>query len=303
MIFGGIEAGGTKIICGTGEYENGKLEIRESAKFPTERPEIVIPRLTEWFREHPVAALGVASFGPLDLNRCSPTYGFVMDTPKDGWQHVDFLSPFRDAFHIPVAFDTDVNGAALGEAIYGAGKGCGVVVYMTVGTGIGVGVYQEGKLLHGLIHPEAGHMRVVRRGDDQFAGTCGAHPRKGESVCLEGYASGPAIEKRWGEKGENLMDREEVWDLEAWYLSQGVTNLVLMYSPEKIILGGGVMHRKQLFPMIRDGVREYVGGYVRSPMLEEKIGDYIVPPLLEDRAGLTGAIELGRIEWERQQGK
>lgn len=298
MKFGGIEAGGTKIICGRGEYENGKLTVTEEARFPTVRPEIVIPRLLDWFRAHPVEALGIASFGPVDLHRDSPSYGFVKDTPKDGWQEVDFCGPFRKEFGIPVAFDTDVNGAALGEAVYGGGKGCRSVVYMTVGTGIGVGVFSDGRLLHGLIHPEGGHMRVTRKKGDDFRGSCRAHRTDGDAVCMEGFACGPAIEQRWGEKGEALADRREVWETEAWYLAQGVTNLVLLYSPEKIFLGGGVMHREELFPLIREGVKRYIGGYVRSPKLEEEIDTYIVPPALGDRAGLIGAIELGRREWE-----
>lgn len=294
MRIGGIEAGGTKIICGVGEWNGTRVEILEEARFPTVEAEIVIPQLVEWFRNHPVAALGIASFGPLDLNKKSDTYGYVMDTPKKGWQRVDFVSPFKETFGIPMAFDTDVNGAALGEVMHGAGRGLDSLCYITVGTGIGVGIYSGGKLLHGLLHPEAGHMKVTRMEGDTFEGICKAHQREGNMVCCEGFACGPAIEKRWGMKAEYLMDRPEAWEMEAHYISQLVSDLVLTVSPEKIVLGGGVMHQEVLFPLIRKKVQEQINHYIRMPQLEEGIERYIVPPALGDHAGLIGAIELGR---------
>lgn len=217
-----------------------------------------------------------------------------MDTPKKGWQRVDFVSPFKETFGIPVAFDTDVNGAALGEVMHGAGRGLDSLCYITVGTGIGVGIYSGGKLLHGLLHPEAGHMKVTRMEGDTFEGICKAHQREGNMVCCEGFACGPAIEKRWGMKAEYLMDRPEVWEMEAHYISQLVSDLVLTVSPEKIVLGGGVMHQEVLFPLIRKKVQEQINHYIRMPQLEEGIERYIVPPALSDHAGLIGAIELGR---------
>lgn len=296
MRIGGIEAGGTKIICGVGEWNGTRIEILEEARFPATEGAVVIPELVEWFRNHPVAALGIASFGPLDLNKKSDTYGYVMDTPKKGWQRVDFVSPFKETFGIPVAFDTDVNGAALGEVMHGAGRGLDSLCYITVGTGIGVGIYSGGKLLHGLLHPEAGHMKVTRMEGDTFEGICKAHQREGNMVCCEGFACGPAIEKRWGMKAEYLMDRPEVWEMEAHYISQLVSDLVLTVSPEKIVLGGGVMHQEVLFPLIRKKVQEQINHYIRMPQLEEGIERYIVPPALGDHAGLIGAIELGKEE-------
>lgn len=289
MILGGIEAGGTKIICGVAEVEKGEVKILHQVKFPTTTAAEVIPEAISYFQKYPIEALGIASFGPVDLHKDSPTYGYIKATPKEGWQHVDLVHPFEKDLSIPVAFDTDVNGAALGEAIYGAGKGCSVVTYMTVGTGIGVGTYVEGKLLHGLVHPEAGHMQLVRHPKDIYQGHCPFHP-----YCLEGLASGPAIEDRWGEKGEALCERKDVWDMEAFYLAQGVTNLIYCYSPEKIILGGGVMHQKDLFPRIRKQVQQNLNGYIQSDRLEKEIDTYIVPPALGDQAGLVGAVELGK---------
>ncbi len=289
MLLGGIEAGGTKVICGVAEMERGEVRLLDQVKFPTTTAAEVIPAAISYFQKYPIETLGIASFGPIDLHKNSPTYGYIQSTPKEGWQNVDFVHPFAAALSIPVAFDTDVNGAALGEAIYGAGKGCDVVTYMTVGTGIGVGTYVEGHLLHGLVHPEAGHMQLVRHPKDTYQGHCPFHPH-----CLEGLACGPAIEARWGEKGEKLRDRKDVWDMEAFYLAQGVTNLILCYSPEKIILGGGVMHQKDLFPRIWKQVQQNLNGYIRSDKIEKEINQYIVPLALGDQAGLIGALELGR---------
>lgn len=296
MLIGGIEAGGTKIICGVAEVKEGVVNIVQEARFPTTTAEEVMPQLISYFQKQPIAALGVASFGPLDLKKTSKTYGHITTTPKEGWQNADWIHPLEEALHIPVALDTDVNGAALGEARYGAGKGLDVVTYMTVGTGIGVGVYVEGHLLHGMMHPEVGHMRVERYPSDFYTGHCPFHQESfGTGACLEGYASGPAIEARWGQKGEALPDRDEVWEMESFYLAQGVANLILCYAPDKIIIGGGVMHQRNLFPMIREKVQKQLHQYVKTPELAEGIDTYIVPPALGDHSGLIGAVELGRL--------
>lgn len=295
MLIGGIEAGGTKIICGVAQVKEGKVEILQEARFPTTTAEEVMPQLISYFQEQPIEALGIASFGPLDLKKTSPTYGCVTTTPKEGWQQADWIHPLEAALQIPVALDTDVNGAALGEATYGAGKGLDVVTYMTVGTGIGVGVYVEGHLLHGMMHPEAGHMRLERHSADVYEGHCPFHKDIFcTGGCLEGYASGPAIEARWGEKGEKLQNKPEVWDMESFYLAQGVANLILCYAPDKIILGGGVMHQRNLFPMIREKVQQQLHHYVKTRELIEEIDTYIVPPALGDHSGLMGAVELGK---------
>ena len=295
MLIGGIEAGGTKIICGIGEWKEGNMKILSDMRFPTTTAAQVIPEMIAWFRQYDVKALGIASFGPLDLKKDSPTYGYIKATPKKGWQDVDFVGPFARALNVPIEFDTDVNGAALGEAIYGAGKNCEVAAYMTVGTGIGVGLFANGHLLHGMVHPEAGHMLNLRHPKDTYQGSCAFHhDTDGAGGCLEGYACGPAIAARWGAPGETLYDRKEVWEMEAYYLGQGVANLVLLYSPDRIIIGGGVMHQAQLFDMVRKETRKNVNGYIHSDLLDEKIDEYIVPPALGDHAGLMGALELGR---------
>lgn len=225
--------------------KDGTIRILSEMRFPTTTAAQVLPEIISWFKQYDIESLGIASFGPLDLKKESPTYGYIKATPKKGWQDVDFVGPFARALSIPIEFDTDVNGAALGESVYGAGKGCQVVSYMTVGTGIGVGLYCEGRLLHGLVHPEAGHMLIQRHPKDTYEGSCPFHKDSFlPGGCLEGYACGPAIQKRWGAPGETLHNRKEVWEMEAYYLGQGVSNLVLLYSPDKIIIGGGVMHQE-----------------------------------------------------------
>lgn len=219
ILIGGIEAGGTKIICGVGEVKDGKIRILSEMRFPTTTAAQVLPEIINWFRQYSIEALGIASFGPLDLKKDSPTYGYIKATPKKGWQDVDFVGPFARSLKVPIEFDTDVNGAALGESVYGAGMGCPVVSYMTVGTGIGVGLYCEGKLLHGLVHPEAGHMLIQRHPKDTYEGSCPFHKDSFlPGGCLEGYACGPAIQQRWGAPGETLHNRKEVWEMEAYYL-------------------------------------------------------------------------------------
>lgn len=295
MLIGGIEAGGTKMVCGIADAKNGKFEILDRVRFPTAESEAVIPVMIDYFRRLPVRALGIASFGPLDLHRDSPTFGYVKATPKKGWRNTDFAGPFKKALHIPVGFDTDVNGACLGECLYGAGRGLETVAYMTVGTGIGIGFCMDGHPLHGLVHPEAGHMIVIRAEGDRYEGTCRFHlDRSRRCCCLEGLACGPALLGRWGAPGEELGKRKEVWELEAYYLSQGVADIVYFYSPQRVIIGGGVMHQACLFPMIREGARKIINRYVQSEFLEGKIDGYIVPPALGDAAGLAGAFELGR---------
>ena len=189
-----------------------------------------------------------------------------------------------------MGFDTDVNGAILGEVTWGAAKGVDTAIYITIGTGVGVGVYVNGGLLHGLVHPEAGHMLLAKHPRDTYGGRCPYH-----RTCLEGLAAGPAIEERWGRKGTELADNEEVWELEAFYIAQAVTNYILAYSPQKIILWGGVMHQESLFPMVREKVKEMLSGYISHEMIWDKIDDYIVKPALGEDPGILGAIKLGML--------
>ncbi|WP_028987805.1 ROK family protein [Thermicanus aegyptius] len=285
MLLGGIEAGGTKFVCGIGD-ENGR--VLERISFPTKEPGETLAHVEAFFKEKKIDALGVGSFGPVDLNPSSPTYGSITSTPKLAWRDFPLLKELKKRLSLPIGFDTDVNAAALGEREWGAGRGLDSLLYMTVGTGIGVGAVVEGKLLHGLVHPEMGHMQVRRLPEDSFPGNCPYH-----GDCLEGMAAGPALEKRWGKKGPELSEVDRVWEWEAYYLGAAIANLILILSPKRIILGGGVMKETRLFPMIRERTRFILNGYVASPALES-IDHYIVPPGLGDNAGLCGAFALAK---------
>jgi fructokinase len=285
MRIGGIEAGGTKMVCAVAD-ENGT--ILDRTVIPTGTPDETIPGMVAYFKKWQIESLGIGCFGPLDLNPASPTYGSITKTPKAGWTDYNIAGAFSRALSVPVGLDTDVNGAILGEVVWGAAKGCTSAIYITVGTGIGVGVYVNGALLHGLVHPEAGHMLMARHPEDDFPGVCPFH-----GCCLEGMASGPAIEKRWGRKGFELADREEVWELESYYLAQAIANYILAYSPEKIILWGGVMHQEGLFALVRKKVAELLAGYVHHPLIEQRMDEYIVPPALGENPGILGAVYLG----------
>ena len=287
-LYGGIEAGGTKFVCAVG---SGPDDLRAEARFPTTTPAETIGRAVEFFRQQePVAAVGIASFGPVDPNPASPTYGHITITPKPGWAHTDIAGAIREALGVPMSFDTDVNGAALGEHCWGAAQGLDTFVYLTVGTGIGGGGMVGGELIHGLMHPEMGHIRVPHDWErDPFAGSCPYH-----GDCWEGLASGPALAARWGRQGETLAADHPAWPLEADYLALGLVSIICVLAPQRIIMGGGVMEQRRLFPLVRRRVRELLGGYLQVPEILEQIEDYITPPGLGDRAGVLGAIALAR---------
>ena len=284
MIYGGVEAGGTKWVCGIG---SGPHDLHAVTTFPTTTPAETLARTADFFaRNGGVSAVGVGSFGPIDLRA-----GRVTTTPKRGWANTDIVSVLHDALGVPVAFDTDVNAAALGEGRWGAAVGLDTFCYFTVGTGIGGGVMAGGRLVHGLIHPEVGHMLIPHdRARDPFAGSCPFH-----GDCFEGLAAGSAIERRWGKPGEELGDRSDVWELEAEYLALGVVNVICVMSPQRVILGGGVMKQPSLLPLVRARTRELLAGYVVAPGLSAGLEEYIVGPALGDRAGVLGAIELARL--------
>lgn len=292
MRIGAVEAGGTKIVCGTGN-EYGMIEDRIS--FPTTDPAETVGQIIDYFRNKQVAAIGIGSFGPIDPDPASPTYGYVTTTPKLKWRNFDVLGTIRRELDIPLGWDTDVNAAALGEATWGAAKGLDSCIYFTIGTGIGAGVYVEGRLAHGLVHPEAGHILVNRHPDDHFEGCCPSH-----QDCLEGLAAGPALEGRWGVKGSELAIDHPAWKLEACYVAQAIVSAVLFVSPKKVILGGGVMHQSQLFPLIREEVQRLLNGYISHEALRSGIDQYIVPPGLGDNAGLCGSLALGLMEVRAQ---
>lgn len=290
-VFAGIEAGGTKWVCMLAAHPD---DIRATTRFPTTQPDETIGKAIQFVKENMPAsgikALGIGSFGPIDLNRNSPTYGFITTTPKPGWAHTDLLKPFLEAFNLPTGFDTDVSAAALGEARWGAARGLSDFVYLTVGTGIGGAAIVNNNLVHGLIHPEMGHMPVPHdRAQDPFPGICPYH-----GDCLEGLATGPAITARWGERGENLSPGHPAWQLEAHYLALGLANLVTILSPQRIILGGGVMEQQQLFLLIRSRLQEILGGYIPAREILEQIDGYVIPPYLGSQAGVLGAIALAQ---------
>lgn len=285
MLIGAIEAGGTKFILGIG---NEKGEILERLSIPTESPETTMPKVIEFFKEKKFDVMGIGSFGPIDPKVDSPTYGYITTTPKAGWANYDLIGELKKHFDVPTAFDTDVNGAALGELTWGGAQGLKSALYITIGTGIGAGAVVEGNMIHGLLHPEMGHIRVQRHENDTFEGNCPYH-----KDCLEGLAAGPAIEKRWGKKGHELPVDHEAWEMEAFYLAQALVNFILIISPEKIIMGGGVMKQEQLFPLIRKEVQRLLNAYVDKKEILKNIDDYIVSPTLGDNAGLCGSIALG----------
>lgn len=288
-----IEAGGTKVVCA---YGRGPDEVWARARIPTTTPDEVMPALVDFFRSAFAAhgepdAFGVVTFGPVDLrDPASGSYGSIMKTPKPGWEGVHWLSPLRAAFPgVPMVVDTDVNGAALGEMTWGVGRGISSMVYLTVGTGIGGGLVAEGRPVHGLLHPEMGHMRIPRELADRqaFAGNCPFH-----GDCLEGLASGPAIERRWGRPAGELPDDHPAWDAVVDAMAWACVNLACIVSPQRIVIGGGVFQRESLFPALRNLVRQRLAGYIDVPEIVDHIDRYIVPPDLGQDAGLFGAMAL-----------
>ena len=284
MKIGALEAGGTKMVCAVGQ-EDGT--ILEQISIPTTTPEETIPRIISYFRGKEIEALGVAAFGPVDVKPDSPSYGHILDTPKAAWRHCDLLGQLKSALPIPMGLDTDVNGSCLGEMTYGCAKGLDSVIYITIGTGVGVGVCSGGKLVHGMLHPEGGHILLTRHPQDPKGGICPYHKN-----CLEGFACGPSIEARWGKKAADLKDAPLVWEIESYYIAQALTDYIMILSPQKIILGGGVMHQEQLFPLIRSKVKEFIGGYLNTPELND-LDNYIVPASLGGDQGIMGCIKLG----------
>ncbi len=288
-LYGGIEAGGTKFVCAVG---NGPDRILAETRFPTTTPQETLEHTIAFFREHTqadrLAAIGIASFGPVDPNPASSTYGYITATPKPGWSDTDVAGPVARALGVPVAFDTDVDGAVLGEHRWGAGQGLSDVLYLTLGTGIGGGAVANGELVHGLVHAEMGHIRIPHdRAADPFPGVCPFH-----GDCFEGLACGPAIEKRWGQRGETLPVDHAAWKLEAHYLALALVNYICTLSPQRIIVGGGIAEQPVILPLARQEVPALLNGYVHSPMITERIEEYIVPPGLRERAGVLGAIAL-----------
>jgi fructokinase len=284
-VYGGIEAGGSKWECALG---TGPDDVRACTTIPTTTPAETIDRTVAFFeREGPVDAIGIGSFGPLDGNPASPTWGYITTTPKLGWAQTDVGREIKRRLSVPVAFDTDVNAAALAEHRWGAAQGLDTSCYITVGTGIGGGGMVEGRLLHGLVHPEFGHMRIPHdREADPFPGVCPYH-----GDCWEGLASGRAIEARWGKPSAELTDGA-AWDLEAHYLALGLVCVICVLSPERVVIGGGVMNRRGLLELVQREIVALMNGYLSAPVLGDGISGFVTAPALGRRAGVLGALAL-----------
>ncbi|WP_027360727.1 ROK family protein [Desulforegula conservatrix] len=287
--YGGIEAGGTKFICAVGS----KPDNLKKLVIPTTSPDETIAGALDFFKKQslnmPIFAIGIGSFGPVDLDKNSSTYGYITSTPKANWEMTNFIGAIKKSFDVPISFDTDVNAAAFGEHKWGAAQGLSTFIYLTIGTGIGGGGMINGSLMHGLLHPEMGHIMIPRKIGDKksYSGNCPYH-----SDCFEGLASGAAIQNRWGKPGENLDPDHPAWSYEAEYISYALVNYILTISPQRIIIGGGVMKQKQLLPAVHTKVKQILNKYIRSSIITEHIEDYIVLPALNDASGVIGAIAL-----------
>eukprot|EP01112_Ceratiomyxa_fruticulosa_P020218 TRINITY_DN6831_c0_g1_i1.p1 TRINITY_DN6831_c0_g1~~TRINITY_DN6831_c0_g1_i1.p1 ORF type:complete len:337 (-),score=69.84 TRINITY_DN6831_c0_g1_i1:80-1006(-) len=302
ITYAGVEAGGTTfaVAIAKGDPEN----IVERAVFPTTVPEETIGNVVNWLKERKFDTLGIGSFGPVDLDKNSGTYGYITTTPKPNWHMTNILGPFKQ-FNVPIGFDTDVNGPAVSEAVLGGhrkDKG-GVVqscAYVTVGTGVGVGIFAGGAPIHGLIHPEMGHLYTARKeGDEHFKGTCPYH-----GACLEGMVSTGALSARSGVPAAelpHLPDDHQIWETAGFYLAHLCAALVLSVSPEVIVLGGGVMNRKILYSIVRKYTKQILNGYIRSPLITEHIDKYIVGSGFGTNAGKVGSLELGKVALKFQR--
>ncbi len=288
--YGAIEAGGTKFVCAVGA---GPHAVDAQIRIPTTTPSETFQAVVDFFRSHTAGrrldAIGIASFGPIDLNPGSETYGYITSTPKPGWKNANFVGTIRNAFDVPIGFDTDVNGAVLAEHKWGAAQDVNSAVYYTIGTGIGGGGIANGQLLHGLMHPEMGHMRL-KISDDEVDGFNGACPYHGN--CFEGLASGPAMQARWQTPAEQLPIGHPAWTLEAGYIAQAMVNTACILSPERIILGGGVMQQEHLFPMVHKQFMDTMQGYIASVSSAAAVENYIVAPGMGDLVGLGAGFAL-----------
>lgn len=288
MQLAGIEAGGTKFVVVIGD-DQGKIKARE--QIPTTTPEETLNSVIDFLRQHEFKALGIASFGPIDPNPLSKTYGYITSTPKISWRNCNLVGILQDAFpNTPMCFDTDVNGAALGEYYFGHGQGYNNFVYLTIGTGIGGGLMINGQLVHGAMHPEMGHILIPQdKSNDPFPGLCPYHGN-----CFEGLASGPAIKKRWGvDSALDLTIDHPAWDFESDYIAAAMMNYLLCFSPERIILGGGVMKQKQLLPLIHNKTKKLLNGYLQNKSITH-IEQTIVLAALGQEAGNMGALALAK---------
>jgi fructokinase len=300
MLVVAIEAGGTKFNCAVFDSGKGRIETAIARPNPicrrtiaTTRPEETLPLARDFLVEAAseagggIEAMGIGCFGPIDLHPGSPTWGHITTTPKPLWRGVDVAGFFSRELGIRIAFDTDVNAAALAEGLWGSAMGLEDFVYVTVGTGIGGGLVSGGRLVHGLAHPELGHLRLAREEGDGYEGCCPYH-----RDCLEGLASGPAIAARWGRRAEELEPGHPAWELEARYVARAFAAYVLVSSPERIILGGGVGMRPGLAESCARHLGEELGGYVEALADPDRLARFVTRPALGSEAGLFGAAAL-----------
>lgn len=283
LLFGAIEAGGTKMICA---ILNKDAKIIKAITIPTTTPEETKKKILSFFSSHKILSLGIGTFGPVDLHKNSENYGTILNTPKLAWKNFSYIKELS-SLNVPMSIETDVNASCLGEVIYGSSKGLENVVYITIGTGIGIGIITEGKLLHGMMHPEGGHIIISKMENDNMESICPYHKN-----CFEGLANGPALKKRYGKEGDELKNDNNVWELESEYISQALYNIILILQPQRIILGGGVMHQEQLFPLIRQKVKIKLNNYLQTKELEN-MDEYIVPCSLNDKQGILGSFKIG----------
>ncbi|MDC2840141.1 ROK family protein [Limosilactobacillus mucosae] len=278
MLLGSIEAGGTKFVCAVG---NEDYRVIDSTKFPTTTPEETLQNCIDYFKQfEDLRAISIASFGPIEIRRNSPKYGYVTDTPKPGWSNTDFVGTIKKAFDLPIAWTTDVNGSAYGEYVLSTlfNQRLNSLVYFTIGTGVGAGAVVDGKFIGDLGHPEMGHIRVKRHLDDlNFKGICPFH-----GDCLEGLISGPTFEARTGKKGQDVPLEDPVWDIMAYYAAQAALDTTLMMRPNKIVFGGGVVSERFL-KMVRTHFKKLLNDYVSVGNLDE----YLVMPLAKDNGSAT----------------
>lgn len=296
QLYAAVEAGGTKVICGVGSADGGSLE---TVRIPTTDPGATVRKIVDFFhsareRHGSPEAVGIASFGPLDLDPRSLAYGAITTTPKPGWQGINLPRLLGSALGIPAGINTDVNAAALAEARAGAARGRHAVVYATVGTGIGVGLVSRGKMVHGLGHPEAGHLRVPRHAAHVgFGGICPYH-----GDCLEGLASGTAIKAAWGASLDQLEPDHPAWEVESHYLAHLCATLIFTVAPEHIIFGGGVMSQTRLFDAIRSKTLSLIGGYAGA-WTKEAAAERITGPGCSEPSGLVGAYLIAQAAHQR----
>lgn len=284
MLYGAIEAGGTKFVCAVADE---KLNIIDKVKIDTLEPEYTMAETKKFFAKHQIVSLGIGTFGPVDIHKDSPDYGMIQNTPKLKWRNFNIIKSLKETLDVPMIIDTDVNAAALGEYKMGYGIGKRSVLYITIGTGVGAGFAVNGETLRGLTHPEMGHVLVRQLEEDNFEGVCPSHKN-----CLEGLVAGPAIEARCKTKGHLLPEDHKVWDYVADYIGQALMSYNLILSPEIILIGGGVSQQEHLFPKIRKAFKRHMNSYISHPVLDTDLSEYIRYPKNGQLAGLYGSFQL-----------